>query len=241
MSALVRAEIRKLQWTRSLWLLPVIGVVLSVVAAGVAIVVLRPNEIAQRLSEHGPLRFGATNVGLVLALLGIRLFGDEVQHHTLASTFIRVPSRLRVLVVKAGLAAVVALLVTTVIYALTIVPTVVVADRRNLSMAVDGAATAWLFVRTSAAMLVLALIGVAFAAATRNRTVALLAYLLWITLGETIAGGLTKAPEYMPGALVRAVVSDTGTPGAAAAFALLLGLTALLFGFAIVSLRRDVD
>ena len=85
MNPILRSELRKLRFTRSLSALPLAGIAISVVAATVLITSFKAPDIASRLSDHGPLRFGPTNVGLLLLLFGVRLFTDETNHRTLAS------------------------------------------------------------------------------------------------------------------------------------------------------------
>src|SRR5689334_16166937 len=114
MTALLRAERRKLTYTRSFWLLPAVGIAISVVAATVLVAAFKQGELASHLSGHGPLRFGASNAGLVIALCAIRVFGDETHHGTLASTLIRRPNRHQLLAVKAIVAVAIAVAVTVV-------------------------------------------------------------------------------------------------------------------------------
>jgi hypothetical protein len=242
MRALLRAEIRKLRWTRSMWGLALAGVLISVVSGTILVVAFKPAEIAGRLSLHGPLRFGISNVGLVVALLGIRVLGDELQHRTLAATLLREPNRVRVLLAKVLVATGLGAVMTVVIYAL-VVPTTLLAVRvRDLPMVIDAGATLAVFARVLIAMALLGAIGVGLAGAVRNRTVALIAFVLGITFGESIVGGLLKIPRYMPGELVNALVS--GGRGAAVAPALaafiLAALAAVAVGAAVAVTGRDV-
>lgn len=242
MSPLLRAEFRKLRWTRSLWALPLAGVVISVVAGTVLVVAFKRPDIASHLSEHGPLRFGISNVGLVITLLGIRLIGDEFQHRTLAPTLLRAPNRTRLLLAKVVVAVAAAAAVTAVVYTLVIPSALVVLGARDLLMTVDAAATAALFGRVVLAMALLAALGVGLAGAIRNRTVALIAFVLGTTLGESIVGGLLRIPEYMPSPLVDVAVSGRAADGVTpvAAFALLAALAGAAIGAAVVSMRGDV-
>lgn len=243
MKALLRSELRKVRWTRSLWMLPLVGVALNVIAATVLITAFKAEEFASHLSEHGPLRFGATNVGLFVVLFGIRVFGDEVQHQTLTATLVRQPHRTRVFAAKAALAAGMALLMTAAIYALVVPITVLAAGARDLPMTFDVGTTVALFGRVCVAMVLSALLGVGLATLARNRTIALVAFLLWITLGETIIGGLLKIPRYMFGAAVQSVVSAGGSDvlPVASALALLLIVVGALTGGGLIALRRDID
>lgn len=242
MNALLRAEVRKLRWTRSLWGLALAGVLISIVSGTLLVVAFRPAEIANRLSLHGPLRFGISNVGLVVALLGIRILGDEMHHRTLAGALLRQPARARFVLAKVLVAVFVAAAITVVIYAVMVPTTLVAVRARDLGMTIDAGATAALFGRVLVAMALLAAIGVGLAGAVRNRTVALIAFVLGITFGESIVGGLFKIPQYMPGALVNALVSGGRGDDVAPMLAVLClaALAAVAVGAAVAVTSRDV-
>jgi hypothetical protein len=242
MNDILRAELRKLRYTRSLWAIPAAGVLISVLAATVLVTSFKATEIASRLSDHGPLRFGATNLGLLLLLFGVRAFADETHHQTLPSTFVSTPARRAVLAGKAMVAAAVALATCVVIYAAVLVVTVLAVERRDLEMTFDVAETAALFGRVTFAMVLLTLLGVGVAAAIRNRTVALIGCALWLALGENLVGSLFRIPKLVPGAVVRGVVSGTSPDSlsAAPAAALLTAFVVVAFAAASSSLHRDV-
>src|SRR4051794_10080935 len=105
MNATLRAELRKLARTRSLLAVPIAGLVIAAVGAVVVVSAGKAAEMPTRLAEYAPLRFGPSNFGLLLAVFGVRLFADEVQHRTLAATLIRTPDRRRVLIAKVLLAS----------------------------------------------------------------------------------------------------------------------------------------
>jgi hypothetical protein len=239
----VRAELRKLRFTRSLWALPAIAALASVVGSALLIAFLDEREVAARLSEHGPLRFGPTNVGLVLLVFGIRMFADETHHDTLASTYLAVPSRRRVLAAKATVTAAVALSFSIIVFVLVVPITIVGVEARELPMSTDLASTAGLLARTSVAMTMLALLGVVLGAIIRNRAVALVACLAWLALGENLVGSLFKVAKVLPGSAVRALVDGSGShdlldPIAAACA--LAALTAIGATVAIARLSQDV-
>lgn len=244
MSALLRAELRKLRFTRSLWAVPVAGVVFSVVVSGLVIALFKEEDLAARLSEHGPLRFGPANVGLILLVFGIRMFGDEARHHTLPSTYVATPRRVRVLAAKAVVTGAVPLLFCALVFLLVVPITLVGVAARNLPMTVDVADTAALLARSGAAMALMALLGLALAAAVRNRAVVLVAAVVWIALAEDLVGALIKSRELLPAAAVRALVSGSGGADALStlpAALTLTGLVAVAFGIAATSVRRDVS
>jgi hypothetical protein len=239
----LRAELRKLRFTRSLWAIPAVGALVSITGSGVVIALLDERELAARLSEHGPLRFGPTNVGLVLLLFGIRLFADETHHHTLGSTYIAVPDRRSVLIAKALVAAGVAVGLCIGVFALVVPITIVGVAARDLPMTIDLAATAGLLARTAAAMTLVSLLGVALAAIVRNRALALVACLAWVALAEDLIGAAFKIPKLLPGSAARAFVAGTGGPdalGPLAAALVLLAFTVVAAAVAVARLRSDV-
>lgn len=243
MRTILRSELRKLRFTRSLLAIVIGGVAISVLAAFVLMTWIDAREIATTLSEHGPLRFGATNVGLILLVFGIRLFGDETHHRTITPTFLATPDRRAVLVAKTLVAAGVAIVVCLVIWVAVLAVTAAGVAGRDLDMTVDAGATAALFVRVTSAMALISMLAVALAAASRNRTAALVGGIVWLALVEDVVGGLLRIHEYLPFATVGSLVAG-GTAdglGTAASAAVLAGWTALLFVVATASLRRDVS
>jgi ABC-2 type transport system permease protein len=238
-----RAEVRKLRSTRSLWAIPVVGALLSVIGAGLFISLLPVDELASRVSEHGPLRFGPSNTGLLLAILAVRIVGDEDHHGTLSATYIATPDRRRVAVAKAGVAIATTIAFCVSVLTAVLVVTLVGIEVRDLPMAVDAGATAALFARTTLAMSLLALLGVALATAIRDRTVALVSLLVWLILLEDLLGSVLKIPELLPGAAVQALVSAEAGPealAAAPAAAVLAAFVAATLAVAAVTVRRDV-
>ncbi|HEX7166372.1 MAG TPA: hypothetical protein VF230_05255 [Acidimicrobiales bacterium] len=244
MTATVHAELRKLLYTRSLWLLLVAGVAISTAATAVLMFAFKAADIPTTLSGHGSLRFGPTNVGLLLVLFGIRVFADETHHHTIGSTFVATPDRLRVLAAKALVAATSAFALCAAIYALVIAVTVAAASARDLSMTMDLAATIALFGRVVLAMTLSSLLGVGLAAAVRNRAIALVGVVVWLALAENIVGTLLRIPGLMPASLMRAVVaggaSGAGALDAPLAALALVAVVAASFAAAVVVLRDDV-
>ena len=243
MNPILRSELRKLRFTRSLSALPLAGIAISVVAATVLITSFKAPDIASRLSDHGPLRFGPTNVGLLLLLFGVRLFTDETNHRTLASTFITTPDRWSVLVAKAVTAVGTAVATCTAIYAVVVPVTLVAVDRRGLPMTVDAAATLALFGRVTLAMTLMALFGLAVGAAVRNRAVALVACIVWLAFAENLLGGLLRIPKLLPGALVSGLVAGSGHDALSAlpSAVVLTGVVTAAVATARLTLGRDVD
>lgn len=242
MSAAVRAELRKLLRTRSLLAVLVVGVVIAAAGNALLLGVGKPNEIGSTLSHYGPLRFGPSNFGLLLVIFGVRCFADETHHRTLAGTLMRTPSRGRVLFAKAAVAAGAAAAFCVMVYALVIPSTLLGLRLRDLSMDFDLSSTAALLGRLTLTMVLLTTFGVAFGAAVRDRTIALVAVVVWFALGEDLVGALLDIERFLPGAAVKGLVSASATTATSAPLAVLL-LVAFLIACAaaaVLSLRRDI-
>ena len=243
MKTILRSELRKLRHTRSLLAVVGGGVLISVVAAAVLMTWIDAKEIAGRLSEHGPLRFGASNLGLILLVFGVRLHGDETHHRTITSTFLTTPHRTTVLLAKTAVAAGVAVVTCVAVWAAVLPITAAGVAGRDLEMTVDAAETAALFLRVTTAMALVSMLAVALAAACRNRTAALVGGIVWLALAEDVLGGLLRIREYLPFTSVGSLVAG-GTPdglGTAASAAVLAGWTIALLLVATAALRRDVS
>ena len=242
MSPATCSELRKLRTTRSLWLVPTVGAAVLVLAAAVFITKGPEADIGMRLSEYGPLRFGATNVGLLLIVFGIRLFGDEAHHRTLASTFLATPRRPRVLAAKAAVAMAVVAAFCAVVDIAVLAVTAAGVRSRDLDMTFDLAATAGLIGRGAAVMVLLSLLGLAVGTAVRNRSVALVGTLVWFAFGETVVGGVFHIARFLPGAVADEVVAGGTSDGLGpfAAAAALLAYVAVGCAVAVAALRRDV-
>jgi hypothetical protein len=242
MSDLLRAELCKLRFTRSLLAVPLAGVVIAAIGS-VVMITAEKSAVADALSAHGPLRFGPSNFGLLALLLAVRLFGDEVHHNTLGSTFIGTPRRDRVAAAKAILAVSAAVVLTAAVAAIVVPVPAIGASVRSLPMVMDYGAVLTLLVRTTGAMALFALLGLAVAVAVRNRTVAVVGVLLWIAMAEDVIGGALHVHDQLPSAAFRGMVAggaDPALPGTTASFVTLAAITLGAWVLATVALRRDV-
>jgi ABC-type transport system involved in multi-copper enzyme maturation permease subunit len=242
MTRALRAEWLKLRRTRSLVAVLGVGLVVAVVGTVVLLSVGKEDEIGDTLSGYGPLRFGPTNFGLLLVVLGVRLFADETHHRTLAGTLLRTPHRGRVVAAKVLVAAAAAAAFTVVVYLLVIPVTAAGIALRELDLTYDAARTAALLGRVVVAMVLLTVLGVAVGVLLRSRTVALVAVVLWFALGEDLVGALLKGDRFLPGAAAQSLVSaGSGSAGSAITSALALAvLVAAALLAATLSMRRDV-
>ena len=244
MKATLRAEARKVRSTRSVWALPGVGVVIAIVGGILLMAAGKDADVADRLSALGPLRFGPTNFGLLVVVLGIRVFADETHHRTLSTTFVRTPDRVRVFMAKTAVAALLTAALCVVVDVVTIAITLIGVRARGWHMIYDVVPTAAMLGRVAMAMVLLAVIGVALGVAIGNRTVAIVATVVWFALAEDMLGALLHVTRYLPGAAVQGVVGNTSTPDhvAAVGSAALLALYLTAIGLtASAALRRDVD
>lgn len=241
MTDTLRSELRKLIHTRSLLAVLLVGLLIAVVGTGVFLSVGQPDEIATHLSDHGPLRFGPSNFGLLLVVFGVRLFTDETQHHTITSTYVRTPDRRRVLAAKALIAGAAAVLFTIVVNVLVVPITAVGVSARDLDMSYDLGPTVALAGRVTGAMVLFTILGLCVGAVIRNRTVALVAVLVWFTLAESVLASLLHIERFLPGPvfqdLVTADAQHSSTPVAALT---LVAVTAATAAVAAVTTHRDV-
>jgi ABC-type transport system involved in multi-copper enzyme maturation permease subunit len=242
MTTALRAELRKVRHTRSLLAVPAAALLVATAGTVLLLSVGTPQDIGDRLSTYGPLRFGPTNLGLLVVVFAVRTVTDESHHRTLAATFTRTPSRQIVLAAKAIVAATCTVALCAGVYLAVIAVTVVGVALGDLEMTWDIAATAALFGRVVVAMVLLSALGVAVGAAIGNRTVALVAVLVWFTLAEDLVGALLHVDRHLPSAAVRSLVS-AGTAGATTApvaASILVAFTFAASVAALASVRRDV-
>ena len=203
MNALIRAELLKLRTTRMLpWLLlATLALVVVTVAANVSSA--DPDDPA--LPLHDPallgqvlgISFGVHQV--LMTVLGVLAFTQEVRYGTITSTFLVEPRRSRVLVAK----AVALVLAAVAIAAATLV--VSVALSMALIGAKDGNITTggqfWQIVAAVfVAMVLYGLFGLALGALLRDQIVAVVATLVWLGPAEhLLIDALPEVGRWTPG------------------------------------------
>jgi ABC-2 type transport system permease protein len=242
MRHVLSAEWRRFRYTRSLVAVLAVGLLVAVVGTVLLLVVGKPEEIGGSLSAYGPLRFGPTNFGLLLTILGVRVFADETHHHTLAATLLRTPHRGRVVAAKVVVATAVAGAFCVVVYLLVVPLTAAGLGFRELDFTWDAGRTAALLGRVVLAMMLLTALGVAVGVLLRNRTVALVTVVLWFALAEDLMAALFQGDRLLPGAAAADLVSAApdGSTSAVAAALVLAALVAAALVAAGLNLRRDI-
>jgi len=205
MTALVRAELLKLYWTRATW---------AFVAAAVLLAALRVSLILAGVGTIGSAGRGSTDLTLavlaasgsgvlVIALLGVLVVTREFHSETWTATLLVTPNRARVLAAKFLAAGLVGMVVAALLFAVAACLGVVFGEIRL------PASTALL--QALAGGLVYAAcwgwFGAAIGALIRNQTVALLVPPAWMLLVETLlpAYGLHRLVPFTPGGISSAL------------------------------------
>jgi ABC-2 type transport system permease protein len=201
-SALVRAELLKLRTTRTLaWLLLA---TLAMVVVTVAASVPSANEPDAGLSLHEPallprlVGISLSVPEVIMALLGVLAFTQEIRYGTVSSTFLVEPRRHRVLAAKGVALLLAAVVITTATLLVSFTVSVV------LIRAKDGDVTAGLefgqvVAAVFAVMMLYGLIGLAIGALMRNQLVAVTATLVWLTVAEhLLLDALPQAARWTP-------------------------------------------
>ncbi len=187
MSALVRSELLKLRSTRLLaWLLLATVAMVAVTVVATAPSAGKPDP---GLSLHESallprligISFSVPEVMVVL--LGVVAFTQEIRYGTVSSTFLVEPRRGRVLVAKGVALLVAALVITTATLLVSGIVSIVDISTKggNVTIGTEfGQVIAGLYV----VMVLYGLIGLAIGALVRNQLVAVTGALIWLTVGE---------------------------------------------------------
>jgi ABC-2 type transport system permease protein len=201
--ALVRAELLKLGSTRMLaWLLlATVAMVVVTVAASAP----SASKSEAGLSLHEPAllpRLIGISLGVpqvMMVLLGVLAFTQEIRHGTLRSTFLVEPRRDRVFVAKGVALVLAAVVITTAILVVscTVSAVFISANDGNVTIGTQfGQVVAAVFV----VMMLYVLIGLAIGALVRNQVVAVTAALIWQTAAEhLLLDALPQVARWIPG------------------------------------------
>ena len=252
MRSLARAELTKLRSVRMpVWLLMT---ALGLVTLLVLVTVPTRNASAGTLSLHDQdvlarvVGVGAGGGWVVMLVLGILAFTQELRFGTATSTFLVTPVRGRVLVAKALALAVAGLVFAAATITLDVALSVILISARggNLTWSAQAAQV------LAAVVMLMALsgpIGVAVGALVRNQITAVVGALVWLLVAEQLLISLVPAiGEWMPGGAAagllqlgrEATTHGTLLPAWAGgvvllAYAAVIGLLA-----SAVTLRRDL-
>jgi ABC-2 type transport system permease protein len=240
MSALVRAELRRLRSSRSTWGL--FAVAVAVTALLMAFILDGAGTVegaGTGTQQQRDLLLGAGGPAtqLLAAVYGALLVTGELTSRTLTASLLVTPDRRRIVLAKVCAAAAAGAGVAAALLALGLVTVVIVGGlvdvtlRPLLGMVLMGAASGTL--------------GVGIGTCIRNQTAAVAAPLLWFVVVEPLTRSfqLTWLRPWLPGGAL-AAVSGAAFPGAlplaGAACVALAYATALLLPGTRSLLRRDV-
>lgn len=212
---LLSSELLKLRTARVTFVLLGLTVALSTLVAALLV-----HFDAEEASQPGGLAQAASFWWILLLVLGILVVTNEYRHGTITTTFLAEPRRARVLAAKAG----VALLVGTLFAIAALVALSLVAlpwlAAKDAALALDGDALS-AAVRVVITYALAAALGVGVGAVLQSQVGAIVVALVWLFIGESIAGvvsGLvfTSPGEpdpispYLPGSALQGVVGELG-------------------------------
>lgn len=255
MTGLLRSEWIKSTTTKAWWILCIIAVALTVLSV-LPILLLGDlatdggSEAVEGAALVDPLvmRMVWSTMGsaqLIALIFGILAFTGEYRHGTITDTFLTEPRRGRVIVAKATIGALMAVVLAALTSATVIVLT--------LLLLPDGSAPIeWGYVLRVAlavalAYVLYAVLGVAVGAVITNQVVAILLALLWVLLIESLVVGLKpEVGKWLPGGASQAILGGTTSMGEAllapgVAVLVLVGYTVVFAALgARTTLRRDI-
>lgn len=204
MTALVRAELLKLYWTRATWAFVAAAVLLAALRVGLVLAGVGTIGSAGRGSADLTLAvLGASGSGvLVIALLGVIVVTREFHSATWTSTLLVTPNRTRVLAAKFLAAGLVGVAVGVLLFAIGACLGVVFGGVR-LTMSIG-------LLQLVAGGLVYAAcwgwFGAAIGALIRNQTVALLVPPVWMLVETFLPSyGLHRLVAFTPGGISSAL------------------------------------
>lgn len=252
MTALMRAEARKLLTTQ-VWFWLLLGA--AALAALAVIVPLAQNQPLDPETVH--TLFVGGNVSFVAAfVLGVLSVTTEYRYQTITPTLLTTPVRAKVVAAKLVTFVVVGLVFAVVVAAVQAAIALpwlahkAVAPPGVTAFGRFGVVTA--LAEIGAVVLMYALVGVGFGALVRNQIVAVVVGLVWVLVLEGLLAlipGVRAVFPYTPGGAARSVLSASiPNPGApvtllpwGAGAALLAGWAVVLAGLGVaISVRRDV-
>lgn len=243
MSALVRAEARKVLTTRSSLVISGVVVIYPVLAILPAVLAAEePTVDTGTLLEI--LRGGAAVLVLGALLLGILHAAGEYRHGTIVPSLLVAPRRERLLAAKLGLQAVMGMTLGFVVSAVGLVTGASYLTSRGVSVDVLSGDVLLSVAGVVIVATLYATIGGAVGALVRNQTAAVAGMLTWVFAVENAIPIVLTSPglkRWLPGGAAERLLhladplAGTGRPWTA--LAMLAGVTAVLAGAAVVATK----
>ncbi len=250
MTALIRAELRKLTTTRLwLWML-VLGLAMVGATTSAAIGFAEPGPLGLDTAAGQRTVFAqATATLVVVGILGIIAVTGEFAHQTATPTFLATPRRGRVVVAKLVTYAVVGLgyaAACTVVLLAVALPWL---DAKHVDIVLSGTDLARTLGGVGIEVALYAVLGVAVGCLMRNQIAAIVGFVVYIFVAGPILSGVAATSEvaqYLPYQAGNALGQLTSSVDAAmlgqAAGGLVLLAWALVFAAlgSRVAIRRDI-
>ncbi len=248
MTALLRAEARKVLATRSLLLLAGVVIVYPALALLPALTASEAPEVdAGTLLQL--LRGGADVLAIAALLLGILAAAGEHRHGTIVPSLLAAPRRRRFLTAKLGSQAALALVLSLGVGAVGLVAGTSYLVSRGVRVDVRSSDVLTTVAATVVVAVLYAVAGGAVGALVRNQTAAVAGALLWVFVVENAIPLVLRRPglkRWLPGGLSDRLlqVADPTVGGGRAVLALvgLAAVAAVLAGAAlVVTTTADID
>lgn len=250
MTALVRAELRKLTTTRLwLWML-VLGVALAGATTSVAIGFAEPGPLGLKTAAGQRTVFAqASATLLVVGILGIVAVTSEFTHQTATPTFLATPHRGRVVVAKLLTYAAVGLAYAAAGSAAVLAVALPWLAAKNLDVVLSGTDLARTLVGVALEVALYAVLGVGVGCLMRNQIAAIVGFVVYLfVIGPILSGvpATSEVAQYLPYQAGNALGRLTSSVDAAMLGQAAGGLVLLAWALAFaalgshVALRRDI-
>jgi ABC-type transport system involved in multi-copper enzyme maturation permease subunit len=228
MTALVRAELRKLSTTRTFWWTMIATVAFA--PLGVLLAVHGATSDAPLDSAEGfrnTIGSGASGGVLMMIIVGVLVVAGEFRFNTITSTFLITPHRGRVIAAKLAATALVGVAVAVVSAVATVATALPLLDARGVGLGGHVGDAALVLIGGAASLAIAALFGVGIGSIITNQTAAITITLVWMFVIEgPLATFATGVGRWLPGG------ASSASSGIAAASGTLLPMWAGALVFA---------
>jgi ABC-2 type transport system permease protein len=241
MNPAVTSELRKLN---TLHLPRVLAGVATALAAVIGFANAHTPQAGERFQLAQTASAAAESAWFLVMVVAVLAAAGEFQHHTIRTTFLSTPRRVRVLGAKAVVAGAYGMTVTAAVVLVTIAAALITTTVEGTAVA-SGSVTAWSGVAFAAGLGGLwAVLASGLGVLTRSTALALTTLLLWRFVVEGVLPVVLRRPElahWTPTGTATTVVSLTQPTGTVLASVLVLVAYAALICTAagLLLVRRD--
>lgn len=219
----IRSEILKIRTTRTAGGLLVGLLLLAGLALWGTMAKATPAELAVALASTDVLVGVLVAIPVIVLVLGIRAFTDEVRHGSMVPTFLATPDRRRVLAAKIIVVAATSAAFALVALAFGIAVVIAYLSTQGIASAVAWGAIASLTGRVLVITALWSAIGVAVGAVIWHQVAAIVGALGWLLIGESLVSSIVPGPaRWLPGqagAIALGIDPQTSTMLGAVVFA----------------------